>query len=139
MASTLLDKRPTILVIEDSDTCQAAIEIALSSLDGFHIRTCSTAEEALEVLEATGNVCALVTDLHLPGIDGLELIKRVLANAKWQTVPIVVISGDTDPRTPSHAVELGAAAYFEKPYSPSKVRQTLERLIHAKHRTSSPA
>jgi DNA-binding response OmpR family regulator len=43
----------------------------------------------------------------------------------------MVVSADTDPRTPAHALGLGANAYFAKPFSPGAVRRKLEELIHA--------
>ena len=76
-------------------------------------------------------VSALLTDLHLPTIDGFELIGRVRAEGRTQKVPIIVISGDTDPKTPEIAYRIGADASFAKPYSPERVRQTLERLLEA--------
>ena len=76
-------------------------------------------------------VSALVTDLHLPTIDGFELIGRVRAEGRTQKVPVIVISGDTDPKTPEIAYRIGADASFAKPYSPARVRRTLECLLEA--------
>jgi DNA-binding response OmpR family regulator len=45
-------------------------------------------------------------------------------------MPILVISGDTDPHTPERVRRLGADAFFTKPYSPGEVREKLEQLIH---------
>ena len=72
------------------------------------------------------DITALVTDLHLPRMDGFQLIAAVRAGSD---MPIMVISGDNDPRTLERLVTLGASAYFPKPYSPSQVRQRLEELI----------
>ena len=79
---------------------------------------------------------AIITDLHMPHMDGFELIERVRAAARLAYVPIIVVSGDSDPDTPERVRRLGADAYFAKPYSPAAVRETLERLLHE---TSSPS
>jgi CheY-like chemotaxis protein len=80
----------------------------------------------------------MVTDLHMPGMDGFELIERVRADQRYTELPIIVISGCTDPGTPGRVVELGANAFFEKPYSPVRVRATLEHLLNETQARSQP-
>ena len=82
-------------------------------------------------------VSAIITDLHMPHMDGFELIERVRAAAPVSYVPIIVVSGDSDPDTPGKVRQLGADAYFAKPYSPAAVRDTLERLLHENSPPSS--
>ena len=115
----------TILIVEDTEPSRDMLEMALMQLPGISIRAVGTAEEALVCL-ASNDIAALVTDLHLPRMDGFELIEAVRAASD---MPIMVISGDNDPRTLERLVTLGASAYFPKPYSPSQVRQKLEELI----------
>ena len=119
---------PTILVVEDSDVCRDALEVALSILPQFAVRAVATAEQALECLAAE-NICALVTDLQLVNMNGFELIKRVRSQPRRAALPILVISGDNDPDTPARLAEIGADAFFTKPYSPAAVRGKLEELV----------
>jgi CheY-like chemotaxis protein len=120
----------TILVVEDTDLGRDVIEAALMKVPDVRVRAVATAEEALRCL-AEDDVCALVTDLHLPHMDGFELIEAVRAQPRRSSLPILVISGDSDPRTPARLAGLGANAYFPKPYSPAEVRSRLEQLIDA--------
>lgn len=120
----------TVLVVEDTDICRDALEVALMRVPGVNIQVVATAEEALRQLK-TNEVCALLTDLHLPSMDGFELIETVRSSPQHSLLPIVVISGDSDPRTPARLADLGANAYFPKPYSPAEVRAILEQLINA--------
>ena len=120
----------TILVVEDTDLCRDVIEAALMRVPDVQVRTVGTAEEALRCL-AEDDICALVTDLNLPNMDGFELIEAVRAHPRRASLPIMVISGDSDPRTPARLAGLGANAYFSKPYSPAEVRSRLEQLIDA--------
>ena len=87
---------------------------------------------------AGGGICALVTDLHLPLMDGFELIERLRSDSRTARLPIIVISGDSDPRTPERLYRLGANAYFGKPYSPVQVRQKVEQLLDANPISQSP-
>ena len=119
----------TVLIVEDTDLCRDALELALMQVPGLAVQCVATAEEALQRLKSSP-VCALVTDIHLPRMDGFELIETIRSQDRSSTLPILVISGDTDPRTPARIASLGANAYFPKPYSPAEVRQRLEQLIH---------
>jgi CheY-like chemotaxis protein len=119
-----------VLVVEDTEDCSATLDIALHSIAGISVHFAASAEEALRMLDRT-HVSALITDLHLPVMDGFELLTRVRAQARYASIPILVISGDADPDTPRRALSLGANAFFPKPYSPNAVRQKLEELIHA--------
>ncbi len=79
-----------------------------------------------------GDIGALVTDLNMPRMDGFELIERVRAQVRYARLPIIVVSGDADPRTPDRLARLGVDAFFSKPYSPAEVRRKLEQLLNAK-------
>lgn len=117
-----------VLVVEDADLCRDTLEIALMKLPNLVVCSVTTAEEALQWLDGN-EPCALVTDLHLPRMSGFELIQTVRSQPLRSGLPILVISGDSDPRIPERVAHLGASAFFSKPYSPAEVRQKLEQLI----------
>ena len=119
----------TVLIVEDTESWISTLEIALTALEGVEVVTASSGRKALDFLEKR-DVSAIVTDLHMPHMDGFELIERVRAAGREPRIPIIVLSGDTDPHTPDRVRRLGADAYFVKPYSPAIVRDTLERLLH---------
>jgi len=124
----------TVLIVEDTDFYLDALEVALDKLPGVSIRMVRTAEEALQCLQqqhVTEVICAVITDLHLPDMDGFALIEAVRSQPERDALPILVISGDSDPGTPSRLKALGADAYFPKPFSPNEVRNRLEQLIYA--------
>jgi two-component system, cell cycle response regulator len=119
-----------VLVVEDAEDCSATLDIALHSIGGLSVCFASSAEEALGFMDRQP-VSALITDLHLPAMDGFEFLARVRGQSRYASIPILVISGDADPQTPKRALSLGANVFFGKPYSPIAVRQKLEELIHA--------
>jgi CheY-like chemotaxis protein len=120
----------TILVVDDAEDCIATLDLALQSLPGVEIKPALSAEVALAHLES-GTVSAVITDVHLPAMTGLELVARIRQDVRFRLLPILVVSADTDPSTPARALGLGANAYFAKPYSPSVMRKKLEELIYA--------
>ena len=125
----------TVLIVEDSDTTADTLEIALLSLPDVSVTHAPSGRKAWQLLQ-NESVSAIITDLHMPHMDGFELIERVRTANGPGYVPIIVLSGDSDPDTPERVRRLGADAYFAKPYSPAAVRDTLERLLHE---NSSPS
>lgn len=122
----------TILVVDDSEDCLATMDLALQTLPGVVIRPSLSAEAALLVLEDREHdtVSAVITDIHLPEMTGLELVTRIRQNPRFRSLPILVVSADADPSTPGRALGLGANAYFAKPFSPGAMRKKLEELIY---------
>jgi CheY-like chemotaxis protein len=121
-----------ILIVEDSELCATTLELAFERLDNLQTHYTRTAAEALAILSNSAfPVRALVTDLHLPSMDGFELIELIRRDPARAKLPILVTSGDSDPRNADRLRDLGADAYFVKPYSPAAVRRTLEKLLDA--------
>ncbi len=119
-----------VLIVEDSETCAETLVIALESLPGVEPRVLPNLREAVSAIEnETGEVAALVTDLHVGKSDGFDLIRQLRAHPRYSQLPILLISGDSDPQLPNRAIAQGANAFFSKPYSPAAVRKTLEQLI----------
>jgi two-component system chemotaxis response regulator CheY len=119
-----------VIIVEDTDTCAATLEIAFLAIPDLTVIAVSSARQALEILQ-TGTVSALVTDLHMPRMDGFELIRKVRSDRRLASLPVIVVSGDTDPHTPERVSQLGVNAFFSKPYSPAQVREKLEHLLDA--------
>jgi len=119
----------TILIVDDTFSCGDTLALALAALPDCDVQMVASAQEALKVA-GTVQLAAIVTDLHMPRIDGFELIRRIRLEERFAAVPILVISGDSDAETPSRVRTLGANAFFTKPFSPIAVRQTLEQLLY---------
>lgn len=117
-----------VLIVEDTELCRDTLELALMKLPNLAVQSVTSAEEALEWLDAN-EVCALVTDIHLPRMNGFELIEAVRGRSERWWLPILVVSGDSDPCIPARVADLGANAFFSKPYSPAEIRLKLEQLI----------
>jgi CheY-like chemotaxis protein len=122
--------RSTVLIVEDADTCASTLEIVFSRLEDVNVVTVASGEAAWRLLEdGQHHLSALVTDLEMKGMDGFELIERVRGHRVHGAVPIMVITGSSDPDAPERVAQLGANAFFMKPYSPVQVREKLEQLL----------
>jgi CheY-like chemotaxis protein len=123
-----------VLIVEDSETCAETLQIALERLEDLEIRVVRNPRAAVAVLNEISmpEIAAIITDLHIAKADGLELISQLRAEPRFAKLPILLISGDSDPRLPERALAGGADAFFAKPYSPAAVRRRLEQLLCVK-------
>ncbi len=122
----------SVLIVEDSDNSAATMEMALLGIPGLSVLHAPSGLEALQILREPGTgVQAIITDLNMPRMDGFELIRRVREDGRMRSVPIIVVSADTDPSTPERIAQMKVDAFFAKPFSPAQVRRKLEQLLHA--------
>ena len=104
--------RARILAVDDQRYFRELVEGLLKD-EGFEVRTASSGEEALGILERE-LFEVVVTDLVMPGIDGAELVHRI---KEWlPEQEIVVVSGVVDAETAVQAMKLGATDYICKPF-----------------------
>jgi FixJ family two-component response regulator len=105
---------PRIVVVEDDASMSQAIERILLA-GGFAATTFSSAEAALEA-DAAALADCLVLDIHLPGVSGFELYRRLTLSGKAK--PAVFITGRDEPAAREEAERLGGAgSYLRKPFS----------------------
>ncbi len=122
----------SVLIVDDSENAAATLEVALLGIPELAVITASSGAEALRILGDGSNIAAVLTDLNMPRMDGAELIRRLRGDRRLSAIPIIVISGDTDPATPERVAQLGVTAFFPKPFSPAAVRRKLEQILDGK-------
>jgi phosphate regulon transcriptional regulator PhoB len=118
-----------VLIVEDEPDIRALIVHHLTR-DGFRCRTAGDGAEALARLRA-GLPDLVVLDLMLPGMDGLELTRRLRAEPAWARLPIIMLTAKADEVDRIVGLEMGADDYVAKPFSPkellARVRAVLRR------------
>src|SRR5579871_3796640 len=116
----------SLLVIDDEDsTRNLCRDVAAEA--GLDIYGAATTEEALDILDKYP-VDIVVTDLQVPQIGGLELLRRTLANNPEISVMVLTQYGTI--ATAIEATRLGAADYVTKPFHVQELRAKLDRLVH---------
>ncbi|MGB8654033.1 MAG: response regulator, partial [Candidatus Acidiferrales bacterium] len=117
----------TVLIVDDEDSTRDLCRDVVSET-GLRTRTASTTEQALEILEQLP-VDILITDLRVPQLGGLELLKRVR-----ETYPLTAVMVLTQYGTIESAVEatrMGAADYVTKPFHVPELRTKLDRVVRS--------
>lgn len=116
-----------ILVVEDQDAIRRMIE-ALMAARGHVVTAAANGARALEAA-LSERFDAVLLDVNLPGnIDGIEVCRRLKADARTQQAPVVIISAMDDAETRARASEAGAAAYYSKPFSPTALLKEIDAI-----------
>src|SRR5712691_9325862 len=120
---------PTLLIVDDD----AAIRGVLYDLfsDRYECHTASMAEEAFQYLEVE-HYDAVLTDIAMPGLTGVELLKRV--QLRDEDTPVILISGKGNEQDSKSLLALGAFAYVTKPFNLDEIERVVERALERKPR-----
>lgn len=119
----------TVLVVDDSATTRLQLSVALNSA-GYEVLEARDGLEALRILEQC-DVAMVITDVIMPRLDGLELVKRVRAEGRYRSIPIVVLTIDNDAALMQRARQAGATDWFVKPFNYSAVAAHVRSTIGA--------
>jgi len=115
----------TILLVEDEHDIQDLLKFHLER-EHFTVTAIDTGEDALQFLE-THKVSLILLDLMLPGIDGLEVCRRLKDGPETREIPIIMLTAKDGEADIVAGLEMGAADYVSKPFSP----RVLIARIHA--------
>jgi DNA-binding response OmpR family regulator len=114
-----------VLVVEDDDSIRHAIERLLRA-NGFKTMAHASAEALLEAGAVPDAVC-VISDIKLPAMSGLELVRELRARGGWP--PVVVITANDTPERRDEAIRSGACAYLAKPFLGDEVVAAIQVAI----------
>ena len=112
-------------IVDDEEPVRNSLAFLLGTA-GFAVRTHAPATAFLEVASGISNGC-LVTDLRMPDIDGVELLRRLRANGAM--LPAIVVTGHGDVQMAVEAMKNGALDFIEKPFSDEMLIASIERAV----------
>jgi two-component system, OmpR family, KDP operon response regulator KdpE len=113
-----------ILVVDDESSLVRAVAANLRAR-GYEALTAASGEAALTVIETHQPDC-IVLDLGLPGVDGLEVLRRLRT---WATTPVVILTAVDDERDKATALDLGADDYVTKPFAMAELLARVQGAI----------
>jgi len=120
----------TILVVDDEEPIQELLRFNLEK-EGYLVCEAKDGQEALNSVEKD-QPDLVVLDLMLPGMDGLEVCRKLRSNPKFQQIPIIMLTAKGEEFDKVLGLELGADDYMSKPFSPrellARIKARLRRL-----------
>lgn len=115
-----------ILIVDDSASVRQAVGFTLQSA-GFEVIQASHGQEALAQLQ--GDVHLVITDLNMPVLDGIGLLKGVRAHAVYKYTPVVVLTTESQESRKQAAKAAGATAWIVKPFKPERLLEVVKRVL----------
>lgn len=116
-----------IIVVEDSVSIREAIAFRLEA-SGYEVEKAENGLEALKKFDGS-KIDLLLTDFHMPEMNGVELIKNVRKLEEYRTLPILVLTTENQKELILQARQAGGTGWLSKPFSMDKLVQTIRRLI----------
>jgi two-component system chemotaxis response regulator CheY len=117
----------SILAVDDSASIRQAIKIALTS-EGYAV---SEAGDGAEGLAKAGSAAfdLIITDLNMPVMDGLTMIRELRAKATHTGVPILFLTTESDPDIKAQAKAAGATGWLTKPFDPEQLVRIVKKVL----------
>ena len=117
-----------ILVVEDSTTMRSFVAAALEAEGDYDIVGASSGFDALKALPR-GQFDLVITDINMPDINGLELIRFIKDSPHYRDTPLFIISTDGRERDRQKGLELGADEYLVKPFAPEELARLCRKYL----------
>ncbi len=116
-----------ILVVDDCQTTRKILGLYLKS-KGFDVVAAENGLDAIEKL-ASHDVNLIMSDLNMPYMDGIELVKNLKADPNLSHIPILMVTTEADPDERQKAMEAGASAYLVKPVTAEIVSINIKEIL----------
>ncbi len=126
----------SILVVEDEKDIRNLVRFHLEQ-EGWAVREAETGEQAV-ALAAADRPALVVLDLMLPGVDGLEVCRRLRAAEATRAVPIIILTARAEEVDRVLGLELGADDYVTKPFSPRELVARVRAVLRRTHGEEVP-
>lgn len=120
------EKKANILLVDDNNEYLDIIAGVLS--DEYNVLTADNGEKALELLDKE-NINFIISDVMMPGIDGMELCRRIKSNICWSHIPVILLTAKGAEESRIEGLELGADDYITKPFNYQLLRLRIHKFI----------
>ncbi|MBG0775593.1 MAG: response regulator [Desulfovibrionaceae bacterium] len=116
----------TIMTVDDSASVRQMVSFTLKNA-GYDVIEASDGKDAVSKLN--GPVKLIITDLNMPRMDGIELIRAVRANPSYKFVPIVMLTTESQASRKQEGKAAGATGWIVKPFRPDQLMAVVQKLL----------
>jgi two-component system chemotaxis response regulator CheY len=116
-----------ILIVDDSETVRQVLQLALGN-SGYQVVEAEDGFDALTKLSGA-KIDMLITDLNMPNMDGLELIKKVREEGQHRFTPIVMLTTESSEEKKKAGREAGASGWIVKPFKPEQLLKVVKMVL----------
>ncbi len=117
----------TVMIVDDSPSIREVVNLTLANA-GYNVLEAGHGQEALDVLNGK-EVDLVITDLHMPIMDGITLIKELRAKEAFKFTPILFLTTESQAEKKEEAKGAGATGWITKPFVPEKLLAALSKIV----------
>ncbi|ODG96496.1 hybrid sensor histidine kinase/response regulator [Nostoc sp. KVJ20] len=130
ISAATVKQKGTILIVDDSINVRRFLALTLEK-GGYQVEQAKDGQDALEKLHSGLRVEAVICDIEMPRLDGYGFLGKVNSDVDTKNIPVAMLTSRSSNKHRQLAMQLGARAYFSKPYNEQELLQTLEEIIHS--------
>lgn len=116
-----------ILIVDDSPSIRQMVEVTLKSAD-YNVTVAVDGQNALDICQ-NETFDFVLTDVNMPNMDGITLVKSLRAMAAFSKTPIIVLTTEAGTDVKSQGKEAGATGWMVKPFDPSKLLALVAKVL----------
>ena len=116
------------LVVDDTVAVRKFIRVVLESA-GWQVSEAEDGIDAMEVLKTLDSVGLMFIDWHMPNMNGIELVKSIRAEPKFENALLVMATTESELRSMDEAFEAGVTEFMTKPFKKESIQKVLEDLF----------
>ncbi len=121
-------KKRHILIVDDEDRIREVVYACLVKLAKWEATTAASGAEAIQTA-ATEQPDAILLDVSMPGMNGLETFQQLQADPQTQSIPVIFLTAKVQPLDQAQYQQLGVAGLIVKPFDPVQISQEISRLL----------
>jgi two-component system, chemotaxis family, chemotaxis protein CheY len=115
-----------VMAVDDSKTMRDMVSFTLRDA-GFRVTLAEDGQQAVTLL-SSAQVDLIITDLNMPNMDGVALIRNVRSDPRHRAVPILMLTTEADPSKKAEGRAAGATGWIVKPFQPDKLIDVVHRV-----------
>ncbi|ALO17310.1 response regulator [Salinivirga cyanobacteriivorans] len=120
-----------VLVVDDFENTRWIVQQILQKEEELEVLSAGNGKEALQHFEST-QIDLLVTDLNMPEMDGIELVKAVRAKDRYKFMPIIMLTTERNPEKKQKAMDIKVTTWIQKPFEQSQFRKIIRKALRLK-------
>jgi two-component system chemotaxis response regulator CheY len=117
-----------ILIVDDSSTIRDQIKVAFANKSEYQLVEAENGVQALEKLASTEGIRLVISDVNMPEMDGITMVKRIAAEEKYKSIPIVMLTTEVSKELKEVAKTCGVRAWMVKPFQADKLVMAADQL-----------
>lgn len=117
----------TIMTVDDSASVRLMVSFTLKQL-GYEVLEATNGNEALKRL-GEKRIHLLITDVNMPELDGISLVRKVRENPSYRFIPIIILTTESQKAKRLEGRDAGATGWIVKPFSPDQLTAVVRKVI----------